>query len=135
MILWELFADLVLVIHVVWTLAIILAPLVIWKSHKYPVIHLWMMWIGLIALVGFDYCPLSMLESWLRLRYDPGAPYPGRFFLSVQFERMSNLSVNTGFVLGLFVFWIFFWSLVYYLRRPAEAPTPTPASPEPDRPS
>lgn len=123
---WKLIADIILIVHLIWVLAVLLGPIWGWWNRRWRKIHIWMMWIGLLMFVGFDYCPLTTLESWIRLHYDPSTPYPGRFLFVVFLEKLSNLPLNTTIILGFFFFWAIFWTFIYLLYKPLREQAPVP---------
>jgi hypothetical protein len=75
--LWRWAADGVAVLHGAWVAIVILGPL--WACRK-PAGRPWI--VALLLTTAFFwafYCPLTVLENFLRLNYDPGHAYSEGF--------------------------------------------------------
>src|SRR5574341_1842601 len=88
--LWNLAADLVVFIHLLWIVFIIGGAVIGRRT-------VWVKWLHVGALTfsfllqGFHWiCPLTYLEVWLRRGADPSAGYPGDF-LAHYAERLVYL--------------------------------------------
>jgi len=80
MTLFEVLAELVLLVHLLWILWVILG----WMATRNRPLLRWfhigsLLW-GIVAEVGPWPCPLTIAEQWLELRAGP-APYQGGFLL------------------------------------------------------
>lgn len=77
---------------------------------RFRIIHiLGIFYVALLSIMG-KYCPLTILENYLRLKYDPNLVYPGSF-ITHYLERLIYPEVNpliiqipTGFIAVFTVF-------------------------------
>lgn len=86
----RLWADLVMLVHFAW-IVFILAGLALARLRP------WLVWAHLASLLvilalnlGGWYCPLTLLEYWLRAQ-DPAAPAHAGSFLFVYLDRLVYL--------------------------------------------
>lgn len=77
---FQILADLVLLVHFLWIGFLILGALLLRRSKGGRIFH----GLALVATLGMQLlsldCPLTLLEQWLRYRYDPHSAYEGSFF-------------------------------------------------------
>jgi len=85
---YKIIADIIILIHFLWIL-FILAGFVLtlggffWKGYFnrwiFRTIHLCgILFVAILAVLG-EYCPLTILENNLMVKYDPELTYPGSF--------------------------------------------------------
>ena len=98
---YHLFADFVVVIHLIFVLFSFLGALLAIWWRKIFYLHLpaavWAAWIEFSGRI----CPLTPLENWLRLKgggVGYGGDFVGHYLLSVLYP--AGLTRNVQFVLG-----------------------------------
>ncbi|MBT8364126.1 MAG: DUF2784 domain-containing protein [Deltaproteobacteria bacterium] len=101
---YHIFADLVVVIHLAFVIfAVLGALLVIWRR--------WIVWLHLPAFLWAVWiecsggiCPLTPLESWLRIEAGQGA-YEGDFIATYLLPVLypAGLTRNVQFILAMMV--------------------------------
>lgn len=89
--LYRLLADLIVVIHFVWIIFMLLGFILTLQAFFYKrtffnwfrfrITHLGgILYVALLSIMG-KYCPLTVLENYLRSRYNPNLTYPGSFII------------------------------------------------------
>jgi Protein of Unknown function (DUF2784) len=112
-------ADSVVFIHLLWILFLIFGAFWGVRNKAVKVVHI----LGLISafIVNlFDiYCPLTLLETWLKSRYSPSGAYTGSF-IAHYMEKIIyiNLPDYAIFLLTAalcaFNAWVYFKPLLFF---------------------
>ena len=124
---YKLLADLIVVIHFVWITFMLLGFLLILQAFfykkaffdwfKFRIIHLiGIFYISLLSILG-KYCPLTILENFLRSRYELNLVYPGSFIIHY-LERLVYPAVNPLIIQIPTAFIAVFTILVFIIRPP-----------------
>lgn len=117
---YKLLADLIVVIHFIWIIFMLLGFLLtlqaffykrdFFKWFRFRIIHvLGIFYVALLSILG-RYCPLTILENYLRSRYDPNLVYPGSFIIhyleGLVYPQVNPLIIliPTGFIAVFTVF-------------------------------
>jgi hypothetical protein len=115
MVVFSIFADIVVFIHFLWIVFLILGAIL---GVRYPIVKIIHI-IGLafsviIQIVGW-YCPLTHLEVWLRMRHDTLLSYTGSFIIHY-IEQIVYLEISrlTFFLITIILVIINMW---IYRRR------------------
>lgn len=108
--LWRLAADGVVLIHGLWVLAVILGPF--WALRR-PAGRTWVVTL-LIATAFFwvFYCPLTILENFLRSNYDPAGVYTEGFLAHYVRPCADARRYGPALAWGVRV-WAGLWVVVY----------------------
>jgi hypothetical protein len=114
---WKVLADTVAVAHALWLVFIVAGPLAGWFRPRWRRVHLLLTW--LTALGWSFYCPLTILEDALRLHYNPGDPYAGKF-LERYVREFLSLQIDWRWVTVSVWAWAALWTAVYAWRRRRE---------------
>lgn len=105
-------ADIVVLIHLFWILFLITG---VYWGRRYPaagIVHLTGLGFAVVSQVFGWYCPLTLLELWLREHQVQAASYPGSFIAyyteKLVYIRLSPAAVGmlTAALVGLTV-WIY----------------------------
>ena len=117
----DLFADLVVFIHLLFVLFAVLGALLgIWW-RKVLWLHLpaviWAVWIEFSGKI----CPLTPLENWLRIRGGGsgyGGDFVGHFLMPILYS--SGLTRNVQFILGGIVVGVnlIIYGYVFFITKP-----------------
>lgn len=124
---YKLLADLIVVIHFVWIIFMLLGFLLTLQAFFYKkaffdwfrfrIIHLiGIFYISLLSILG-NYCPLTILENFLRSRYELNLVYPGSFIIHY-LERLVYPAVNPLIIQIPTAFIAVFTILVFIIRPP-----------------
>lgn len=97
---YKVLADFTVLVHFLWILFLVLGALWGRRSRTVRWIHL-----GGLGFAGalqvFDwYCPLTHLESWLRVRHDPHTAYTGSYLIHY-IEKVVYLEVPHSLIVVL----------------------------------
>jgi hypothetical protein len=115
--LYQIAADIVIVIHFLWIAFVILGfPVFLWlNSARWRLIHLAaVIWMILMQLTR-SICPLTYLEVWLKSEGRGAEVYPGEFIVEtlerliyVDNVTLERITCATGVYLALIVlsFWL-----------------------------
>lgn len=125
---YKIFADLITVIHFLWILFMLLGFFLTLKGFFTPrffdrwlfrTLHLCgIVYVGLLALLR-EYCPLTMLENYLRARYNPEIAYPGSF-IAHYIEKLVYPDVTPSIILIPTIFIAVFTITVFIVKPPAK---------------
>lgn len=129
---WRIASDAVVVLHATWIAVVIGGPVFALRRPWFQVVHVSMI-LGTIAImVSPYYCPLTYLENWLRVQYDPGAVYPGGFIVTY-LNRLIYVNIQPIWVLWATVGWAALWLAIYLVvsrkRRRSRTPDCPPHPP------
>lgn len=126
--LYKLLADIIVVIHFGWILFMLLGFILTLRGFFYRrffdrwlfrTLHLCgIIYVGLLALLR-EYCPLTILENILRVRYNPELRYPGSFIV-YYVEKLVYPDVNPLIILIPTVIIAVFTILVFIVKPPAK---------------
>ncbi len=115
-------ADILVLVHSLWTLFLVIGALWGVRSRKVKIVHI----LGLIyagITVPFDVpCPLSTLGLWLRTREGARTDYTGHF-IAYYAEKILHIQLPFHFIevstilLCLFNFWLYFGKRAGRLRK------------------
>ena len=85
---YKIIADIIILIHFLWILFILTGFALtlggfFWKGYfnrwVFRTVHLCgILFVAILAVLG-EYCPLTILENNLMVKYDPELTYPGSF--------------------------------------------------------
>lgn len=99
---YRVLADLIVAIHFAWILFMLIGFFLTLYGFFWEKIFDWwlfrtlhlvgIVYVTLLALLG-QYCPLTMLENSLRVKYHPESWYPGSFIM-YYIERLVYPDVN-----------------------------------------
>ena len=134
---YKILADLIMILHFAWVLFMLwgfvltlysVIRLYVFRSMSAYCRHFMDRWIfrtvhlggiafvALLAALG-KYCPLSILEYNIRLRYDPALTYPGSFLVN-WIEKLVYPSVPPLVIIIPTIFFALFTLLAYLLHPP-----------------
>ncbi|MBI4396369.1 MAG: DUF2784 family protein [Elusimicrobia bacterium] len=109
---WKVLADVSLVVHAFWVAAAFLGPLWAVKNSSLRIVHLILLWGTFLISASGAYCPLTVIETSLRMHYDPSAAYAGSF-LSHYLSKLASWNVQTHDVCVAITVWTLMWTVVY----------------------
>ena len=85
----------------------------------FRILHLCgIVYVGLLALLR-EYCPLTILENTLRVKYNPDLTYPGSFIVHY-IEKLVYPDVNSSIILVPTIFIAVFTMVVFIIKPPAK---------------
>lgn len=116
---WKFLAGATLALHVVWIGVVIAGPLWAWKRPRFRLVHAGMLWATLAVELTGAYCPLTLLETTLRVHYDPSKGY-SRGFIADWADRLLSWPVDAVVLLTVIVGWALLWTAVYAVLRRRE---------------
>ena len=125
---YKILADTIVVIHFAWIL-FMLAGFVLtlcgffWKRFfdkwLFRIIHLCgIIYVALLAALR-QYCPLTILENSLRLKYNTGVKYPGSFIV-YYIEKLVYPDISVSIILIPTIFIAVFTVIIFIIRPPAK---------------
>jgi len=91
--LFEIFADFVVLAHFLWILFLFLGALLGVRYKAIKIIHLGGLCFAILIQVFGWYCPLTHLEFWLRFKHDPTLAHTGSFIIHY-LERIVYIQVS-----------------------------------------
>lgn len=109
---WRLLADTVVVLHGLWVLAVVLGPFWAWVNPFFRAIHLGMLWVTMGVLLAGFYCPLTVIETSLRARYDPSRGY-AEGFVADFVNRFTRWNIDGADVNKAIIAWAVLWTAIY----------------------
>ena len=116
--LYQLLADLVVMVHVVFVIFAVLGGLLVARWQGLAWIHLpAVIWAAIVELFGWV-CPLTPLENWLRQRGGErvyGADFIARYILPALYSE--ELTREVQIALGAFVILINLTIYIWIFRR------------------
>ncbi|HRY30423.1 MAG TPA: DUF2784 family protein, partial [Elusimicrobiota bacterium] len=74
--------------------------------------HLLLLWATVAVFVSGYYCPLTVMETSLRVHYDPSAAY-AEGFVAGWLSRFLSWDLSRVQVGGATTLWAFFWTGIY----------------------
>ena len=120
---YKILADTIVVIHFAWILFMIAGFILtlcgfFWKRvfdrWLFRLIHLCgIIYVALLAVLR-QYCPLTILENSLRLKYNTGVKYPGSFIV-YYIEKLVYPDVNVSIILIPTIFIATFTIIVFII--------------------
>ncbi len=126
--LYKIFADLIVVIHFAWILFMLVGFIRtirgFWKKNFFDrwlfrTLHLCgIAYVGLLAVLR-QYCPLTILENTLRVKYNPDLTYPGSFIV-FYVEKLVYPDLNPSIIWGYTIFIAVFTIVVFIIKPPAK---------------
>lgn len=127
MILYNVLADIIVVMHFVWILFMLVGFVLtlcgfFWKGFfdhwLFRTLHLFgIVYVGLLAILR-QYCPLTILENILRSKYNPNLTYPGSF-MAYYIEKVVYPDVDP-LILIIPTGIIAFFTVIVFILRPPE---------------
>ncbi len=129
---WYLLGHAVLALHATWVLAVIFGPAWAWRRPRWRLAHLVITALPLIVLVLIGVCPLTTLEGWFWLRWDPRAEIPGEF-IARALRRLVYWPVPQGLIAAANAVWLALWASVYFWLGRGSAATRRPLPRWPSR--
>ena len=118
---WKLLTNAVLIVHSAWILAVIFGPLICWFFPKFRIFHITMIFITVLIMLSGYLCPLTYLENWLKVHYDPALTYQGGFIINY-LERFVYMDVSPKIIFFLTLFWGIIWLPIYkYFRKKGDS--------------
>lgn len=123
--LYKILADIIVVLHFFFILFMLLGFILTFWGFFWEDFYDWWLfrtlhllgiaYVGLLAALR-EYCPLTMLENFLRLRYDPCSTYPGSFIVHY-IEKLVYPDVNPIIlIIGTVIIAIF--TLIIFILKP-----------------
>lgn len=112
--LYRVLADTVVLIHFLWIIFVIAGAIPGTRYRAVKVIHIPSLAFALIIQIFGWYCPLTLLEVWLRSKHDPALAYPGSFIIHYA-EKIVYIELSRSLILVLTVFLCGF-NVWFYLR-------------------
>jgi len=126
--LYKLLADSIVVIHFMWILFMLLGFILtlygfFWKEFfnkwLFRTLHLCgIIYVGLLAFLR-EYCPLTILENTLRVKYNPDLTYLGSFIV-YYIEKLVYPDLNPSIILVPTIFIAVFTIVVFIIKPPAK---------------
>lgn len=110
--LWKLLADFTVLFHAIWVLALIALPFLAIRRNSLRWVHLSLLVITFGVAASGLYCPLTIMESSLRVRYNPAAPY-ALSFPAHYLNLLVSWDVTTLQIYGAITGWTVIWMSVY----------------------
>ncbi len=109
---FSIFADITVLIHLLWILFLIFGAVAGVKYRAVKIIHLSGLAFAFVIVIFGWYCPLTYLEVWLRQQHDSTLSYTGSF-IAHYIEKLvyweishSSLIVLTILLAGINI-WIY----------------------------
>lgn len=97
---YRMTADLLMVVHLLWIVWLVCGALVAYKYPWMRAVHLGGLAFSVTMQVCGWYCPLTILEQWLRLQHHPEQTYVTSFIAHYA-ECLVYLQIPPLLVLGL----------------------------------
>ena len=126
--LYKIFADIIVVMHFVWILFMLLGFILTlagfwWRNFfdkwLFRTLHLCgIAYVGLLTVLR-QYCPLTMLENTLRVKYNLDLTYPGSFIVHY-IEKLVYPDINPLIILIPTVIIAVFTIIVFIVKPPAK---------------
>lgn len=124
--LYKVLADIIVIVHFGWILFMLIGFILtlcgfFWRRFfdkwLFRTLHVFGIgYVSLLAIMG-KYCPLTLWESTLRAKYDPGLTYPGSFMI-YYVERLVYPDVNPLIILIPTILIAVFTVLVFIIIPP-----------------
>jgi hypothetical protein len=97
--LYEKLIKILLVIHVSWTLLLVVGAIAMFFDTAYAATEIYLMSFTLLITLPFNRrCPLTLLEEWLQEKLDPNYKkmnlFIGRYFNRVFKTHLSTLKIR-----------------------------------------
>lgn len=110
---YKVIADVVVILHFLWIVFLMVG--VIW-GVRYRVVRI-AHWLGLLFSVILQvfqwYCPLTLLEIWLRAKHDPSLTYSGSYIVhyveSIVYLEVPRWSIFIGTLVIIGINGWFYW--------------------------
>lgn len=122
---YKILADTIVVIHFTWILFMLLGFIFTLRGFFYKeffdrwlfrTLHLFgIIYVSLLAMMG-KYCPLTIWENILRLKYDPNLTYTGSFIINYV-EKLVYPDINP-LVIRIPTTFIAVFTVVVFIFRP-----------------
>ena len=126
--LYKILADLIVVMHFVWILFMLIGAILTLSGFFYKRFFDWwlfrtlhlcgIIYVGLLALLR-EYCPLTILENTLRVKYNPDLTYPGSFIV-YYVEKLVYPDLNPSIILVPTIFIAVFTIVVFIIKSPTK---------------
>ena len=112
---YKLLADSLVLLHFLWILFLFFGGYWGWKRRFVRLFHLSGLFFALL-IQSFDwYCPLTILEVWLRSKHDPTLGYAGSFIVHYV-EKVIYIELGRSLIL-IFTLLLVAVNLWFYLKR------------------
>jgi len=112
---YKVLADSLVHLHFLWILFLFFGGYWGWKRRFIRLFHLSGLFFALL-IQSFDwYCPLTILEVWLRSRHDPTLGYAGSFIVHYV-EKVIYIELRRSLIL-IFTVLLVAVNLWFYLKR------------------
>ena len=112
---YKVLADSLVLLHFLWILFLFFGGYWGWKRRFIRLFHLSGLFFALL-IQSFDwYCPLTILEVWLRSRHDPTLGYAGSFIVHYV-EKVIYIELRRSLIL-IFTVLLVAENLWFYLKR------------------
>lgn len=109
---WKLLADATVALHILWVLAVILGPFWAWRRPGFRAGHLFLLLVTFLVSASGFYCPLMLMETSLRMHYDPSSAY-AEGFLAHYLNALVSWDVEPMDVFMAILVWTLLWAGIY----------------------
>jgi len=90
---FSIFADITVLIHLLWILFLIFGAVAGVKYRTVKIIHLSGLAFAFVIVIFGWYCPFTYLEVWLRQQHDPTLSHTGSF-IAHYIEKLVYLEMS-----------------------------------------
>jgi hypothetical protein len=99
-------------VHALSLVVVVFGPLAAWRNRTARLVHFGMLWFMLaVDLTGY-YCPLTLVETTLRVHYDPTQAY-ARGFAAHWADKIMGIDAGPAQLTGVMAGWTLLWTAVY----------------------
>lgn len=112
---YRLFADTVVIVHFLWIVFLFLGAIWGRKNKTVRFVHVSGLIFSVVMQVFDWYCPLTILEVWLRSKSDPVHAYAGSFIVYYA-EKVVYLDLSRGLIFILTILLVAFNAGAYLMK-------------------
>lgn len=113
---YKLAADFIVFIHFLWIVFLIFGAFIGREYLLVKIFHIAGLCFSVIMQIFGWYCPLTHLEIWLRLRYDPLLTYRGSFIIHYV-EKIVYIQLSPVIIFVLTLIVISITTYLYYAKN------------------
>ncbi len=111
--LYKVLADIVVLIHFLWIVFLIFGGFLGRKNKVVRYFHTFGLAFAVIIQIFGWYCPLTLLEVWLRSKHDPSVAYKGSFIIHY-LEKLIYIEISP---LILFLITLFLIGVNFFVYK------------------
>jgi len=124
---YKIIADIIVLIHFLWILYMLTGFVLtlggfFWKGYfnrwVFRTVHLCgILFVAILTVLG-EYCPLTILENNLMVKYDPNLTYPGSF-IAHNIEKLVYPNVNPMIIIVPTIIICLITLVIYIIKPPS----------------